>query len=608
MPIQDLNQYGKLLKQNQQKNQIDFLKQDNESKKIQIDLLKTLTEKELSDVEAQKIKTETLGLETDNKQKKNELLEFLKGTQLGTLASGASGLLNPANQAENQRATADAKKRQAETRKASDKSIAEQLASLTEPAQPSKPSKPSKPTKQAVLEPEMFSEGQRSSLPSTDLIKPDRLDLPPPPVYDTADAVRSLEESNKAIKEGIEFRNRIFKQREVIKDNFLKAKQDYVVNMRRNMDLQQTLSENPPTYRQALADVDWFSKILSVVNAGMYGDLHENPTMLLDDLVNRELADQQSVYASRLGYLKNEQSMYQQFYNLSKDELEAESSTLAVLYSGVADQIESYAKIATNEQQLVGLKAMSDDMRRKSAMEEMKIQQNAQTKAYDLAMKKIDLDMKKLEYAQVTMPQPAGSGANLSPTERTDRRVDFAGQAYYDIPKGQLDKKEGVRQVIKAGRRAVEGSYGLEKVGRSITKGDAFKSFFAGAPFTDFGEKERQKFETLNKGLIKLMLKSRIDFTGGGNMSQQEQAFLRQFYEVKEGRFVLKNTQKVLKIVMGLGRGDYDTLFKIVRKDAFFNSLTEMEQSPMFNMLPKAEKYKMTAKDLGFKSDEWTRY
>ena len=105
------------------------------------------------------------------------------------------------------------------------------------------------------------------------------------------------------------------------------------------------------------------------------------------------------------------------------------------------------------------------------------------------------------------------------------------------------------------------------------------------------------------------MLKSRIEFTGGGNMSEQEQRFLRQFYEVKEGKFILKNTQKVAKILMGLGRGDYETLFKIVRKDSFFNALTEMQQSPSFTHLnTEAQQYALTAKELGVKQKDLTDY
>ena len=71
----------------------------------------------------------------------------------------------------------------------------------------------------------------------------------------------------------------------------------------------------------------------------------------------------------------------------------------------------------------------------------------------------------------------------------------------------------------------------------------------------------------------------------------------------------MKNTQKVAKILMGLGRGDYDTLFKIVRKDAFFSTLTEMQQSPTFSLMNSREQqFALTAKELGVKSQDLTDF
>ena len=444
---------------------------------------------------------------------------------------------------------------------------------------------------------------------------PTSVKVPTPPWVDTKSAVKAIDEQNEAIREGIVQRERIAEQKKIITDVFIEKDKEFMSDMRMNMDLQMELTSNPPTYRKALANLNWGQKLAGILDAAFNGHTYENPMRMIDSFVAKELQDQVTQYNQKLGGLQREQTMYSQFLKLNKNHYDARYSVQAVLYEDISKRIESYGQIVKNEKDRVLLNNLNQEVRYKHDMEIYKLEESKRQKAFDNGIKIIgqrikiaELGIKEREMQRKEAQIGAGVPMGMKQTEAIDRRVDFGGKAYYDIPKQELSKKEGVRDVIRASKKSARGSYDLEKVGEKITKGSAFKSLFAGLPWTDLGEKERANFETLNKGLIKLMLKSRIEFTGGGNMSQQEQHFLREFYEVKEGRWVLKNSQKVLKILMGLGRGDYETLFKIVRKDAFFNALTEMEKSPSFNIQEISQKYKETAKDLGISNKDLADY
>ena len=426
--------------------------------------------------------------------------------------------------------------------------------------------------------------------------------VPEPPTMALSDVKSAFKREQEAIQEGIKQREVLRQQAEAVNRGFKTSIREYKDKMIRNMALQRELADNPPSFKKAVMNIGIGQVVIGILDAFMHGHLHQPGEQLLDQLIERELADQMNAYKAKGDFLKNQQSIYGQFYNLSKDELEAEASTRAVLYKNIADEIAGYSQMAQSQQELAKLEAMNKQVLFNHQQQLRSIDENAKQKAFERGIKLSELEIKKQKLALEKFKITDLGG--LSKKERIDRRVSFGGRDYYDIPKPELSKKEGVRDVIRTSKLAVTGSYNLENVAKSITKISALKSMAADIPWVDWGEKDLAKFKTLNKGLIKLMLKSRIEFTGGGNMSEQEQRFLRQFYEVKEGRWFLKNTQATLKILMGLGRGDYDTLFKIVRKDAFYNTLKQMEQSPEFNAMTEQKKYAEVIKGLGIKTKD----
>ena len=368
--------------------------------------------------------------------------------------------------------------------------------------------------------------------------------------------------------------------------------------MIRNIDVQRKLAENPPTFKKALSNLNWGQKIVGLLDAGINGRLYEQPFQLLNNFVEQELAEQVAQYNSKQQFGALERNMYAQFYDLSKDEYQAEASVRAVLLKGVSDEIEAFGQLATNTQQIQALQSLNRDIQYKHQIEQAKLNQKAQQDGFDRGIKIMNLQLKQYE-AGLGVGGPAGkTGAGLKPKEKIDRRVPFAGEDYYDIPKQTLDKKGGLRDIVQASKSTFLKTPQLEKVAKKVTWKGGFIAPLA-IVGVDKAQKAQAQFDTLNKGLTDVMLQSRIKFTGGGNMSNQEQSYLRDFYEVKEGAFVLKDAQKRLKILMGLGIGKYETLFKIIKKDAFFNTLNSMEQSPLFKIQDKVDKYKAVAKELG---------
>ena len=622
MPLADVSVYSRILQQNQQKNSQLEMKNENEQQKNKLQILKLENDKIKAQADAQKaqaetkdIQTKTLSTELDNKEKKQSLIDKIEKGSGFTIGAGITGakklwdVLNPAGKGERDRATKKAKDIIKSRKTAEPYEVQAQIEALK--AQEAEEAKKTAggivPPAQAQTQAQPFS-GSDKPLPAPIQIgRQGPIDIPPVPEKDTAGAIEALENVNKAVLAGIDQRQRLDRAQNIIVNNFRQAKQSYMQNMQKNMALQRELTANPPSYRKAMSNIGFFPSVIGIIDAGIQGYLmNKNPTQLIDELVAKELADQQNKYKAQQDFLKSQQTMYKQFYDLSKDEFEAESSVRAVLYKGISDRIDSYSKVATNQQQIMHLQTLNQEVKRKGAMEDAVLKDKLQKNAQDKQMKQMELDFKREELAYKKEKLRMGGGLGMKPLEVVDRRVDFGGRTYLDIPKGQLDKKEGVREVVTASRDSVGGAYRLENVAKNIKWQDLGKSLTA--LFSETGKASKRNFDTLNKGLIQLMLKARIDFTGGGNMSEQEQRYMRQFFEVKDGKWVLKDAQARLKIFLSYKKGEYKTLFNIVRKNAFFNALTRMKQSPTFSGLSREAQYKEVAKDLGIKSKELNDY
>ena len=122
MPLADIGQYSRLLLQNQEKNQVEALKQLNEDKKLKIEALKIIPDIEKADIEQKKSMTEMLGLELDNKEKKQNLLQK------------ATDMLSPSGEGELSKAKDKALEAKQGVQIATPEQIQKQMAGIQMPA------------------------------------------------------------------------------------------------------------------------------------------------------------------------------------------------------------------------------------------------------------------------------------------------------------------------------------------------------------------------------------------------------------------------------------------------------------------------------------------
>lgn len=593
MPLRDLKLYGDFLAKNQQQQAIENKKLDQENQKIHLEKLKIVQDQAQKDLKVKEIETGNISKELDNKEKKIGLWE-----RLTDILSG---------RAERDSATEDARQKLSQVRTASPDSIQKQLATLPEPPPPPPPSlqaPDTAPPPDMVVEPEPLP-------PPPELVPPPGpMVVPAPPFVDVQPTQEALDQEAERIRAGIAQREMLLKRQEAVNSSFIQSLRQTQQRMSDNMALQKSLSEDPPTYRKALANVHWSQELVGILDASLNGHLYENPMQYLDNIVNKELADQMSRYKAQKGYLASEASMYQQFYNMNKDEVEAQHSTLALLYKGEQDQVKSYARLVKNAEQRTALENLNKELQYKHDIEIGKLEAHAQQKGVDnaikmakLAIETQELQEKKEARLQKNQQQAAlqvpGVPFGLSPKDVIDRRIPFGGKDYYDMPKNILEGKEGVRQAVRNNVKSVQNVKGLEKEAKKLSTSKFFASYTTWVPFSSMGEEARRTFDRVNKGLTELKLKFRIQFTGGGNISQGEHAMMDKYFEVKDGRWVFKGTQQRLAQLIAKGKGEYDTLFKILKKVSFFNTLTDMDQSPTFKNQSRVQKFKAVQKELG---------
>ena len=400
---------------------------------------------------------------------------------------------------------------------------------------------------------------QPFSLPEPISLNPSQINVPPPPIPDTKSTMEALEAQKQEIKAGIETREHIQKINEAIKSSYLEAGKQHRIRTMRNIELQRKLAENPPTYRKAVSNVGLFGQIIGIIDAGMHGHLYENPTQLLDGLIEKELADQVSKYKAGSDYLKTEQNMYGQFYQISKDEFEAESSTRAMLLKGIDQQIDAYSKLAVTDQQKATLGNLKKEVLYKHGVEIAKMQQTGQQKEFENFIKIAGIKIKQQEADTKRIKAGQTSKSDLYKIRENEVKVD--GKTYYIAKPDRKAFQDGMLEIKSAKNKADE----IERLSKQVKWN--YVPTGVSAFFTPKGKAERAKLRTLNKLLQAGAGSMRVKLVGPGAVSLYELKVLENYMEVtKDGGW--------LKVVKPLGpriwakakRGDYDALISVLRK------------------------------------------
>ena len=197
------------------------------------------------------------------------------------------------------------------------------------------------------------------------------LTAPTPPTFgkldpnqfkqDTSKLVQRVTEFDQMLQDTLpEFAN-VRKRQKIINEE-----RDSMVNTLRTKKFKllskyQQLSENPPTFKQALTNVNWVQKIGAVVHAGMFGHLYESPTYLLDKYVSKELNDLKAERTSTLNFLKQSDNMYNQMYEITQDDHAAEMATEAALLQGIKQQIAYQSQLVGSADTLQKAEAMNKE-------------------------------------------------------------------------------------------------------------------------------------------------------------------------------------------------------------------------------------------------------
>ena len=367
--------------------------------------------------------------------------------------------------------------------------------------------------------------------------------------------------------------------------------------------------------------MNWLAKIASVMDASMNGHLRESPTYMLDQFVAKELHSQQAQYQARAGLLDERKNAYQQFYGLAKDEYEAQTSTTSFLYKAMADQLKSLSGLADTPEKKLMLMQAVEDAEQKSAMAEKMFEVKQKQFAIQEARKSYDsetkrMDMQRKAITDMEKIKQGWRGLDIKEQTRLDKQADRQRKLASETQQKTIklgdtsivarDKKgaTAIRDAISNNKQTFVDIRILKaKVGK-IKSTTQWKALFAPLP-GKFGDKELARNRDLNKSLITAMLKKRVDFTGGGNMTDKEQERLRDFFEVKEGVWVLKDFQKISKILLNKWAGKYDQLFNLLQKESFGLTYKELEKnSDTFKEMSKKDQFKEVAKALGLNAKE----
>lgn len=420
----------------------------------------------------------------------------------------------------------------------------------------------------------------------------------------------SLDAQARGEAGAMEARDIINEGQEIALKNYQKAANDYQVRMSKNLAMRKKVLDEIPTYKSAAGGVNWLAKIVSVFDAGMLGHLRESPTYMLDLFVQKEYQDQMMKYKAKTDFLTAQENIYGKFYDLNKDELEAQTSTLATLYKSAEDQVKSLAVIADTREKKFKTMETLEQLEHKRMIEERKLEASEKQKAWKQFKEQTELGLKKIKRET----EIAKLGQTAEKIELTRQKQEFAQATALrkrSIELGTLENpikfafatEKDATEARDAFNTSGSSIRGARQIEAKVAELDAAKA--AKAPWAILGGKGSKKalalFEDINKGLVEIMLKRRIEFTGGGNMNKDELSWMKWFYGVVSG---MPATQ-IVKMISKKWAGQYDTIINMIKKASFNTMYNKLKKSRQFDKgLSKAEQFRLVAKELGINEKE----
>jgi len=421
--------------------------------------------------------------------------------------------------------------------------------------------------------------------------------------------------SEKNVKKAIQKQQKeVLEHKRQVWKTYIEASNKVEITRKKMSALQLSLNElnkNPPLRQQALANVNWVGRISSAIHAALQGYLkghgvvpHEAP-LLLDKLIQDEYNDIVAQYEARKDNISSEFNLLAAALEWDKNDIVAKQAVLTQLYGMQNDifknEMASLSLQAENRDKTLAAADLRQEMEERERAEILKLQKllfesqfqeqgitpleaaklSRQDRAYRLQHKKYQQSERKARLEEGKMALQGTTGKReVSIRFRSEKKADKAE----DIVLSGREDFNKVKQYTAMTKKIG----GLKGLGKYLTSKTSF--------FTKRGREARSLFVEIEKGLKLWSLTARLKFTGGGNMSEWEQKVLASFFEVKGNRPFRQFTAAT--------RGDFETLFKALKKNAFNSTTNEFLNSIDFRKLDRNEKIRFIADKIGISNKE----
>ena len=416
-----------------------------------------------------------------------------------------------------------------------------------------------------------------------------------------------------------EFMERVAQQeaikKQVINKNYVREKRNMRMRLM-NMDNQYRFYQNNPvSARNALANAGWIRTITAVL-ANIGSDINPDPQAQAVDhvqqLINEEVQAMKMERGQQMGALKERSNLYEKYLNILQDEHSAELATV----STISNMVGNLAKL--NKQDLIndGLrlknekigkeieklqeeisrrrtgKASSDDLIKIQKLwneqERIKqgwarINQSKQEELGKFIRQEKNLTQRQKEFGDKILEKSIGFNTPTSPKIRefkfkTKKSAETVRNYVAETLNFNSFEKPRINQLVKDIKKS--GAIGLAKSYTQL--------------FTE--NKDAQKYHEILLRLSRNMLKNRIEFTGGGNMSDKEGEILREVFLAKDSKLALFNIIK---------QGKVGNLLKAMTAATFFNTLSKSSiHSSEFGKLSRGDQIYAVQRKLGIDDGE----
>ena len=352
-----------------------------------------------------------------------------------------------------------------------------------------------------------------------------------------------------------------------------------------------------PSYRKAIQDIPVIAKIGAVIHAGIQGYLgNKDPLSLVNTLIDRNYQDQVAEFNLQSELLDKKENMIGRFYNISKDQQTAKFEYQKYMYDSAKDvYLQALQDERYTQQQKTAIQGQLNNVLMKKEeidIAERRHRETLMSKQMETRYDRWHKDrMFGLKKEEVEIKRK-GKGPNLA----SMRNV--AG-----IPNVPFYDKKEAKEYTKAltpKKIALKSLGQVPKLAKELGEGKTIKSAwntllaFAGEklpPLTRLSPAVRKAYvkrEQLTRLLTQTALQARIQFTGGGNMNDNERRILLGYHNLAEkynggdiGDLELQDQ------LFSMIRGDYSILAEILQWESAHSAYSEFtSRSPIGDRIP----------------------